>query len=96
MKGIVRVAVLVISFMTICSLLFSSIHSANVRADVMLSEPFFSDGFESGNFASWSGTRKSAGEAYSINETYTHQGNHSAPLTSDGLEPAIRLLLRER
>ena len=88
MKGIVRVAVLVISFMTICSLLFSSIHSAGA----VVSGTIFSDGFESGNFDGWSGTRNSAGETVSIsarvsiNETYTHQGNFSAQLTSNGLE----------
>lgn len=44
----------------------------------------FADGFESGTFGAWTGTRVSSGETASVFKTLPHQGTYSAKFASNG------------
>ena len=44
----------------------------------------FEDGFESGNFSAWTGTRVTSGETATVVDTLSYHGNYSAMFTSNG------------
>jgi len=51
---------------------------------VFIEKPLFSDGFESGNFAGWSGVAITSGETATVVNTKHHHDQYSAKFTSNG------------
>lgn len=59
-------------------------------ADLVRADALFEDGFESGNFAAWSGTTVTSGGSASVLDTNPHEGSYSATFEADGMTSGTR------